>query len=378
MNRKHRFIYALFRPLVSVFLKLRFGYRYEKATDLPDRYIVLSNHTTDYDPLFVGVSFRQMYFVASEHISRWKHAYALLKFGFAPIMRRKGTVASTTVKEMMRHLKQGKNVCLFAEGARSWDGVTAPIHPSTAKMIQHAGCALVTYRIEGGYFVSPLWSVGKPRRGRIRGGVVNVYTHEQLAAMTVEEIHRAIEADLWEDAYARQAKDPAPYGKQKLAERLETLLFLCPHCAADDRFVSEGNTVRCDACGHTFTYDAYGMLHDAPFDTVKAFSDWQKEQVASHVQANACYKAPTATLARIVAHTEEPLDSGELTMDTHTLTCGETRFPMAEISDLAMHGRHAIVFSVNKVYYELIVQPDSNALRFMLYYDASRARVPVV
>lgn len=44
----------------------------ENAEGLPENYIVLSNHVTDYDPLLVGVSFPgQMYFVASEHITRW-------------------------------------------------------------------------------------------------------------------------------------------------------------------------------------------------------------------------------------------------------------------------------------------------------------------
>ncbi len=378
MNRKHRFVYAFFRPLVNVFLKIRFGYQHQPATDLPDQYIVLSNHTTDYDPLFVGVSFkRQMYFVASEHIARWKLAYRFLQFGFAPITRRKGTVASSTVKEMMRHLKKGANVCLFAEGVRTWDGVTGPIHPSTAKMIQHSGCALVTYRIEGGYFVSPLWGVGKPRRGAIRGGVQQVYTKEQLAEMTVEEIHRAIETDLYEDAYARQETAPTPYRSKKAAEQMETLLFVCPYCGMRDTFSSHGDTVSCQACHRAFTYDAYGFLHDAPFYTVKELSDWQKEQVAEHVRDDVTYGAPFATVAAIVDHIEKPLDSGVLTMNTHEFTCGGTSFPMNGISDLAMHGRHAIVFSVNKKYYEILVGTDTNALKFLLYYEAFKTHTVV-
>ena len=62
-------IWKMLRPLVSIFLKIKFGYRYKKAKNLPDNYIVLANHTTDFDPLFVGVSFeKNMRFVASGHM----------------------------------------------------------------------------------------------------------------------------------------------------------------------------------------------------------------------------------------------------------------------------------------------------------------------
>jgi len=79
---RHRVIYSLLRFPVKLFLKIKFGYKSKKAKDLPENYIVISNHTTDYDPIMVAMSFkRQMYYVASEHISDWGTAYKLLKFG---------------------------------------------------------------------------------------------------------------------------------------------------------------------------------------------------------------------------------------------------------------------------------------------------------
>jgi hypothetical protein len=112
-NLKYPFFYRLLRPLVIVFLWLKFGYRFKVAKNLPENYIVLSNHVTDFDPLFVGASFpRQMFFVASEHIARWPNAYKFLKFAFAPIMRYKGTVAAATVMDILRKTRDGQNVCL--------------------------------------------------------------------------------------------------------------------------------------------------------------------------------------------------------------------------------------------------------------------------
>ena len=171
MKKRHKIFYTLLSPLVKVYLKLKFNYSCKRGKELPENYIVLSNHATDYDPLFLGVSFpRQMYFVASEHITRFGVAYKLLKYVFAPIVRYKGTIAASTVIEIMRKTKRGGNVCVFAEGSRTWDGVTASIHPSTAKLVKAAGCGLVTFRLSGGYFTSPMWSGSKnTRKGTMLG-----------------------------------------------------------------------------------------------------------------------------------------------------------------------------------------------------------------
>ena len=211
MKKRHKIVWNILRPPVGLFLRLKFGYKYEIAKNLPENYIVLSNHVTDWDPVFVGVSFkRNMYLVGSEHISRWKFAYRFLKWGFEPILRPKGALASGTVMDIIRHCRKGKSVCLFAEGARSWDGVTNPIAPATAKLIQSAKCALVTYKLTGGYFVSPMWSQSL-RKGKISGKVQNIYTAEELSQMSSDEIYNIIISDLYEDAYARQLENPEKY-----------------------------------------------------------------------------------------------------------------------------------------------------------------------
>ena len=47
----------MLQPLVVLFLWLKFGYRAERPKNLPKNYIVLANHTTDWDPVLVGAGF---------------------------------------------------------------------------------------------------------------------------------------------------------------------------------------------------------------------------------------------------------------------------------------------------------------------------------
>lgn len=370
MPVKHRILWKILSPLVVIYLRIKFGYTFETAANLPDRFIVLSNHTTDFDPLFVGVSFKNFIrFVSSEHIARWR-VFPIIKFIFDPILRYKGMTAASTVMDMLRTLKGGTSVCMFAEGVRSWDGTPSPINPSTGKVIKSSKCALVTYRISGGYFTSPMWSSGSgTRKGKIHGRPIRIYTAKQLSEMSVDEINNAINEDLGEDAYDIQLKSPSVYKGKHLAEHLENMLFLCPHCGEMDTVHSKDDTVFCEKCGHTFTYDEYGMLHGTVFNTVRDLSLWQKGEITKHASC-AAYFSPLGTLKSVEKHNETLLDTGNITMNAHSLACGNTEFDVSGIIDLAMHGRNSIVFSTKAGYFELDVENGGNALKYQLLYNA--------
>lgn len=362
----HKIVYTILRPLVAVFLRFKFGYRWQRMRELPKHYIVLANHATNFDPVFVGAAFPHLYFVGSEHISRWGFVSGLLRFFLAPILRPKGAVASATVKKILQTLRSGKNVCLFAEGSCSWDGTPNPILPSTGKMVQKAGCALVTFRLTGGFFAYPRWSTSGKRKGPVCGAGVRVYTAEQLAAMSVKEINDAIIRDLGEDAYDRQLAHPRPYRSRRAAEGLEYLLYRCPKCGGLDTLRTCGNTVECGECGLRFDYDRYGMLRGAPFETLKAYHCWQRAQCAEDAARGLRYTASGGALTAVAGGAAVPVDQGSVAMDGETLTCGETEIPMDEISDMDIHGKNVLVFTAGKSYYEL--KPEGNGLKFLMLY----------
>ena len=362
-------IWKILRPVVGIFLKIKFGYRYKKAKNLPENYIVLANHVTDFDPLFVGMSFStNMRFVASGHIARWGFLYHLIDFLVSPIIRQKGAPATVAIKEMMKTCKQGGNAAMFPEGVRSWDGSMSPILPSTAKMVRGLNCGLVTYRITGGYFTSPMWSGKGTRKGPICGEVVNVYTKEQLKAMTNEEVYEAILKDISVDAYQEQEVLPREYKGKRLAEKMESLLFICPKCGAYDSISSKGDVVSCTSCDLQFTYDTYGRLAGVDYATVKELSDWQKQKIAEDVAEGKCYEITEATLVTIEKNKETLVSKGRVTIDKEELICGDMRFALEHITEFAMHGKWAIVFTAGKTYYELIPTGVENAWKMYQYY----------
>ena len=242
----------------------------------------MCNHVTDWDPLLVGGAFRhQMYFLASEHIMRLGFVSRLLDWLVHPIVRQKGGSAAGAVKEMLRALKSGCSVAFFPEGNRTWDGVTRDFPASTGKLVKTSGVPLVTFRLRGGYLSSPRWSGDTARRGLLRGELVKVYTPEELKGMSALQINAAIARDIHVDAFEDQRSRPVLYRGKRLAENLETLLFICPKCFARGTLRSEDDGFACTRCGFETRYALTGAFvgGDAPFPDVRSWNRWQDKQI---------------------------------------------------------------------------------------------------
>ena len=277
-TKRHKILYKIIRAIGAPIVCSLYNYKYESLKKVEGPYLLLANHTTDFDSAFLGIaSPRQTYFVATENIIRFKFWGKIIMYIFGPIIHYKGMHGIRTTRQMLRQLKKGNCVAMFPEGNRTFNGVSCPIPPVTGQLARSCGATLVTYRIKGGYFMSPRWHK-KNRRGRIRGEIAGVYTAEQLKAMTPEEVTKIIERDLYVDAYADQKKDPYPFRGKDMAECLESTLFLCPKCGSIGHLHSKGDRFFCD-CGYEATFDAYGNLNEKD-GAVRTVTELDMEQKA--------------------------------------------------------------------------------------------------
>lgn len=356
--RRHAKAYGFIKPLAAPILKRLFKFESQPAPDLKGPYLVYANHNADLDPVLVQISFKDvLYFVASEHIFRVGLPSRLLVYLFDPISRLKGSTDLSTVRDIMRRLKDGKRVCIFAEGNRSFNGLTGPIPSSIGKLAKSCKVPLVTYKFEGGYFTTPRWAYTM-RRGRMRGYVVNVYTVDQLKEMDADEVNAAIKADLFEDAYARQTTEKVQFKGKRLAEGLETALFICPECEQIGTLRSQGNEYFC-ACGLRTTYDEFGYLRGGPYTTITEWDAWQQDKLATLASALGQEPAFTDADVRLSSiqgnHQVEPVAGGvgPLAMYRDKLVCGTLTFGIDGISDMALYGRGNIAFTSQGQHYTI-------------------------
>lgn len=223
--------YRIMRFLITPIFMLLYRYSFQKQLGkIKGPYLILGNHTTQLDPILLGIAMkRHMFFISSDHVFRKGYASKLLSFHFAPIARVKGKTDAHTVIEMIKSLRAGHNVCMFAEGNRSFDGVTGLIPDVTAKVIKKANVKVVTFRIEGGYFAEPRWGFSI-RKGRVHGKIAHVYEIEEIKNLSNEELNNRIKSDLYVDAYKDQELNKYKYRGKNRALGMETAMFMCPNC----------------------------------------------------------------------------------------------------------------------------------------------------
>lgn len=372
MNLFNKIVYVTLRAPLMLYVKLKFNASFSLARPKSKTYMVLSNHNTDWDPILVGMSFRRpMSYVTSEHIFR-RGFGKIVKFLVDPISRAKGTTEARTALEILRRLRSGENVCMFAEGNRSFNGLTSPISPATAKLVKKSRAGLVTYRMRGGYFTSPRWS-NTLRRGRLTGEPVNEYTPERLAQMTVEEIYEAIKRDLFVDAYGDMRERPVAYRGRALAEGLESALYMCPKCGRIGAMTSNEDTLKCE-CGMSAAYGEHGELTgDAPFASVTEWDEWQRAELSRTLPA---LRDERQTLIRINSdHTDEACGEVALEMDAERLLLGDRIYPLSEVLDMSIIQKNTLVLSTaDKGYYELDLSGDASAKKYLDLFEAVRLK----
>lgn len=378
--KRHIRFWKIAKVIIGPFLKLIYRFSYEIAPKIDGAYLVLSNHNTDLDPALVALSFpRQMYFVASEHVYRAGFISKVLHYVFEPIAKIKGSSDALTVMKTIRTLRSGKNVCIFPEGNRSYNGKTGTIIESTGKLVKAAGVSLVTYKLEGGYFTTPRWGFGI-RRGKMHGSVVNIYSPEQIKQMDPKEITEVIVKDLAENAYERQNENPIQYKGKKLAEGLECAISVCPVCKKIDTLQTHKDSVSCKECGTSTKIDSYGnFLPDFNFRTVEEWDSWQDEFYAEYYKScdsetilfsdeNVCVNTVTSE------HETKNVGSGKICMYKEKFVFeGEENtieFDLNQISDMSIYGRKTLVFTDGTgAHYEVKSEKLINVRKYLSIYN---------
>ena len=259
VRKRHGTWNKIVSPIVTrLILKKKFNYTFEKS-DIKPPYIVLGNHTTDYDAFFIAKSFKNpLYFVMSDHISSLKVG-KLIEHLVCPIPITKSTHDAGTVRGIMDVINQGASVALFPEGNKSFAGEMSEMKPTIGKLLKKLKVPVVIYNIEGGYFSSPRWSKEK-RKGRLHGFVKKIIMPNELEKMTSEEIFDAVKENLRVNAYEVQEKNPVEYIGENKAEGIESMLYVCPKCKQISTLKGIGDEVICCKCDFKGTYDNYGYL----------------------------------------------------------------------------------------------------------------------
>ena len=246
-----------------------------------DTFIIIANHSDALDPVYVLYALKKyVRFVISDHLVDKPILNLILRKISGFIVREREKPSSEMVNNILKSIKEGVSVAICVEGTITPNGETGFFSPRTGQLIKDAGVALITFRVNGGYFHTPKWGTGL-RKGPVRGSVVREYSPEELKEMTVEEINEIIRNDIYVNVFDDLKKNKNEYKGKNLAEHVERVLFMCPHCFEVGKLHSKGDYLTCD-CGYKVELRADGFFYPLRkklvFDNILDWDKWQKEQ----------------------------------------------------------------------------------------------------
>jgi predicted RNA-binding Zn-ribbon protein involved in translation (DUF1610 family) len=251
-------------------------------------YIVLANHKTMLDFLFVMLPLypRRLNAVTAQKFFLYRPLHKLLpmmgcipKNMFDPDIR--SVVGIKTI------LKRGDSVLLFPEGRCSANNEYVGISKATGKLLKKLGVPVISCYIEGVGVCAPHWRKGV-RFGRTRVTYKNLFSEEALKSLSIDEINTAIGARLsGEEGVSPPDKPFHTSRARKLAEGLHYILYWCPKCGLEYTTETEGNTIRCSACGNAADLDRGANLIPAADGVIPEgrVSSWFREQVRNEMKS---------------------------------------------------------------------------------------------
>ena len=275
--KRHSFYRALVFPFIKL-LALMKGYKNKSHFKIRkgESYLVLSNHQTDFDGIFIMLSFNKMlYPVATDTVMSNGFTSKVIHHCFGLIPKKKGTVDFEANKKMFRCFMEGGSLLLFPEGNRSYAEFQFSFTKGFAKFVKTLKKDVILFNFHGGTGSYPRFA-SKRRKGPFYGKIRKILRYEDIKDMPDDELYELISLNL----KVYDSESNAKYISKNRAEYLERMFFVCPKCGKVECLYSEGNYIICKECGFETEYTE--DLHLIPNDKeikINKMLDWFNYQI---------------------------------------------------------------------------------------------------
>ncbi len=305
----------------------------EPMGDVKPPFVVLSNHTSKQDWVFVGVG------MLPHLLNVVVTTYYYTKPGLRVLLKLVGAIPKdqfspdvTAMKNILSVADRGGNIMLFPEGRMTPSGESETFERSTVKLLRRLGRPVVGIHFDGAYLSMPKWN-DKVRRGRIDMRIFPLVTADELQSMTDDEIYERMTAKLYTDEFAWQRENRVAFAGGHCAEGLQNVLYMCPRCGAEMTTVTDGDVISCTACGNGARLNDYYDLTPLDSDcvipeSISEWYKWEKAQVRALAESEEALAYSGRAVMRQIVDSKKWLQTvgeGELSLDREGLTYAGTR-----------------------------------------------------
>ena len=349
----YRVAQAISRLAATFVFHLKMG-----RNDIKDKdgaFLVIANHQCALDFVnLIGATKRPMTFVLSKSFFSTLPIQGILKkLGIIPKQQFQTTVAD--MKNMKAVVEAGQPLAIYPAGLMCEDGLSTPVPKATYKFLKWMNVDVYMARTEGSYFVMPKWSK-KLRPGRTDMNITLLFTKEELATLSLEEIQQRTDAVLLYDAYRDQEEHSYRYSGCADIRGLENVLYLCPHCGAEHAMQVEGKSViTCSACGFTQKMDELGFFQcEDETKEIRFVSDWSKliyKDMQKQLEADDAMQMQADVVFQMVddkRHKMADVGEGSILLKRGSITMSGTIHGEELALDVPIVGIPALPFSPGK------------------------------
>jgi 1-acyl-sn-glycerol-3-phosphate acyltransferase len=359
----------MLKPLVYIWMWLDAKRKVYKGDGVDFRrkepYVMLANHTYLFDVVHVPLRFKRTPFIIASQTLFTKQPTKFLVSQVAHVIpKSKGRSDFNTIKKVFQVIDKGYPVLIFPEGNTTFYGETGYIEPATMKLIKKLKLDVITCNIKGGYLSRPRWATGKRNNHKIELFYNLTIPKERLAEMSIEEIDKEINTALYNNDYQFQRDKMIIHKGKKLAEGIENVVYVCPHCEGINTIASAGNKIYCTNCHAEGKVNELGFIEGFKFDNL---IDWNKFQLQYNEKLRDTTVKTTAFMNYLQMETEEQIPIGKIEIvykdkKLHFTGAHEEIIPISEIKNANITLRRDLGFIYNDKNYFLNLDKYSASL----------------
>lgn len=375
---RHKLFHVIFRPLVYIIFRIKYGFRTKKRK-LKGPHLILFNHPSNFDPIYVGASFNKpTYFIANEDLLNIPYVSKILKYLVAPIPKQKSMKDTSTIRASVKVIKEGGNIGVSPEGNRTYSGKLNHIDMSTVKFIKLLKVPVVLYTIKGGFGLNPRFSTVM-RKGKVFGEVARVLTLDEVNNLSLDELYKIIIETLDVD----DTKLGLEYKGKNLAEYMESVFYICPVCNKMHTMRSERNHIYCDHCKMSAEYTSKLLFKTNDvrfkFKNVREYYEFQDRYILKQDIDKLSYSDNEITIYDAnKGRKRTALFTGRLTLDKDSLKIKDDEnvkeIKISEILAMSILYHNTIIVNIDNYKYHITGDERFNALKYLHLFTLLKSK----
>lgn len=233
-------------------------------------FIIIANHESYIDPFLFGpfIPFEIQFVTTADVFTTPFMRFILKGVGTFPMRRHRQDLRS--IRTMIRFIREGRTVCIFPEGGRSFDGTPLTIVDETIKLIQKCQVPILPVQLSGAYELWPRWAPNRRRTQIIADFKPMIPVEDQK---DIKELRAHMQAAIFPTD-----REFTPTRSRFMVKGLDKFLWACVDCLTHDSIHTKSHdSIFCSNCGSEWRMDKTYDLVKETDKTSLSIIEWNRK-----------------------------------------------------------------------------------------------------